>query len=307
MRIINQSNLDRVNAYWLRQVWGEYDANPRALSATTLLDPVRIVVLTTLFPDDMVVDVADTAISGLGTMAHSSREAAIKSMIDEGLLNKEEVFTERRLIMPFKLKNKKIVHVSGKFDLLILENGKWVIDDLKVVKVWTYAAQKIGSYYEQGATYRLLIAEGYIQENGVPGNPFAPLLGKNPMDNDGRISFLFKDHSPTQALKLWDPALKKRVDHTHLDFADHPMTTHRYPLATVSVTKKRITKKLELLYPHFANVQGMKKSDAVAYLLETLPMCSAEDKWNREGRCKYWCKAPYCPQNKKWAKLKNLK
>lgn len=150
-----------------------YDHSNAGLSATSLLKPIKQVLLPHRVPEaERVVDVIEMASNRTGSSIHDGFEAAwkddrlpetLKSLgYPAGVISKirvnptqEEVakgdiipvYMEQRLS-----KNVQGIKVTGKFDAVV--NGE--VEDLKNTSVWKYMAGKDAEYIMQGSIYRWL-------------------------------------------------------------------------------------------------------------------------------------------------------
>lgn len=150
-----------------------YDHTNAGLSATSLLKPIKQVLLPHRIPvEQRVVDVIEQVSNRTGSSIHDGFEAAwkddrlpetLKSLgYPPGVISKirvnptkEEVakgdiipvFMEQRLS-----KNVQGIKVTGKFDAVV--NGE--VEDLKNTSVWKYMSGKTEDYIMQGSIYRWL-------------------------------------------------------------------------------------------------------------------------------------------------------
>ena len=150
-----------------------YDHNNAGLSATSLLKPIKQVLLAHRVPEEQrVLDVIDMASNRTGSSIHDGFEAAWNDprlpetlaslgypagVISKIRVNptKEEVakggiipvYMEQRLS-----KNVQGIKVTGKFDAVV--NGE--VEDLKNTSVWKYMSGKTEDYIMQGSIYRWL-------------------------------------------------------------------------------------------------------------------------------------------------------
>lgn len=163
----NQSNIALPLAVFLAT--DEYDYEDDVISATTLLKPIRQIVLTQrLNKDEVAVDISNLVSSRMGTAIHTAIEKAwlnpSKALADLGYppklierikvnpdtVNKGDipVYMEKR---SYKQVGK--YKVSGKFDFVA--EGK--VQDFKSTSVFTYLNQSNADKYAlQGSIYRWL-------------------------------------------------------------------------------------------------------------------------------------------------------
>lgn len=150
-----------------------YDHENAGISATTLLKPVKQVILGQRVPEELrVIDVLDMAENRVGAAIHDGFERAwlnpnladtLKSLnIPAGVANKvrvnptdEEVAAGNIIPVYMEQRLSKMVNgvkVTGKFDAVV--NGE--VEDLKNTKVWKYINGVDDDYIWQGSIYRWL-------------------------------------------------------------------------------------------------------------------------------------------------------
>lgn len=163
----NQSNIALPLAVFLAT--DEYDYEDDVISATTLLKPIRQIVLTQrLSKDEVAVDISNLVSSRMGTAIHTAIEKAwlnpSKALADLGYPSK---LIERIKVNPDTVNKGDIpvymekrsykqignYKVSGKFDFVA--EGK--VQDFKSTSVFTYLNQSNADKYAlQGSIYRWL-------------------------------------------------------------------------------------------------------------------------------------------------------
>lgn len=163
----NQSNIALPLAVFLAT--DEYDYEDDVISATTLLKPIRQIVLTQrLNKDEVAVDISNLVSSRMGTAIHTAIEKAwlnpSKALADLGYPSK---LIERIKVNPDTVNKGDIpvymekrsykqvgkYKVSGKFDFVA--EGK--VQDFKSTSVFTYLNQSNADKYAlQGSIYRWL-------------------------------------------------------------------------------------------------------------------------------------------------------
>jgi hypothetical protein len=160
MKITNKLNLP---FGMVKAVSVERHNADRCISATTLLQGMKQVILTDRHWDDLSDDVSDRIWAIFGTTVHSLMES-------EG----ENDFTEQDISFPVK-----DVTVTGRIDNYDMKNG--VICDYKTASVWKVRFNDFDDWYKQGMIYAwLLIKNGFKAEKC-------------------RFIALLKDHSKTDA------------------------------------------------------------------------------------------------------------
>ena len=259
-RFANVSEVPLALAVFLASDSYDYDDAPYTISATTLLKPLRQIILPSRIPaGGGLVNLADMMNSRMGAAIHDGIERAWKTnhraamqalgypdrIIDCIRVNpaKEEV---NEGIIPIYLEqrlSRKMGKwtITGKFDFI----GEGRVQDFKSTGVWTYKHQVNNTKYtQQGSIYRWLDPEKIHQDE---------------MD----IHFIFTD---------WKSGMQKA------DPSYPPRRFHRqaFPLLSLSETERFITKKLQLIDQYW---------DAPEV---EIPECDAEDLWRSEPVFKYY-------------------
>lgn len=151
MEITNEYDLNPLLMKWLTK--NEYDYHPGIYSATTLLRPMRQVLLYERHWDEMVCDASDLIKPRWGDAWHDSMEKALK--------DEEGIEVEKRLYGTMKLGDRE-VKISGKFDALqINKDGTMKLYDHKSTSVWKWIKEETEDWIFQLSVYRWLIAQNY--------------------------------------------------------------------------------------------------------------------------------------------------
>ncbi len=256
----NVSDVPLALAVFLATDSYDHNEDPKTISATALLKPIRQIVLPSRLPPGMGLNsLGDMMASRIGTAIHDGIENAWLNNYKQGLANigmnekvidrivinpKTEdltedcipIYLEQRLTKQFgKWK------ITGKFDFI----GEGIVQDFKSTSVWTYMNQANNSkYQQQGSIYRWLDNKLITADNM-------------------QIHFIFTDwKSPRFGA---DPNYPPRRFHTQT-----------IPLMSVADTEKFITHKLNLIEKYW---------DAPE---ETIPECSDEDLWRSLPIYKYY-------------------
>lgn len=259
----NLFGIDLSLAVWL--VHDSYDFVPgeRAISATSLLKPVRQTILGSRIPPETVSEDLSQRISvRLGHAIHDSVEHAWKEgyqrnlsllgtpghIIDRVVINPEPeelkpdsipVYIEQRGTR--KIGDWK---VSGKLDMAI--NGR--LKDIKSTSVFTYVkGRKDSDYQLQGSIYRWLHQDKITEDE---------------MD----IQFVFTDHM-------------KAMVHSVPGYPETKVVSYPVPLMSLEETENWIENRISEIATNF---------DAPE---EALPRCSDEDLWRSEPVWKYFSDA----------------
>lgn len=251
-------------AVWLLKDDYDYNDDPTVISATTLLKPMRALVLSMQNKDALKeMDIKDLIPSKMGSAVHDSLEQAwldtdnvfnaletlgMGSVKDRILINpKPEDLTNNSIAIYMENRAiKKIGNwtVSGKYDLVL--DG--VLHDYKSTSVYAIIFNSNGAQYtKQGSIYRWL-------------NPDKILA------NHMNIEYLFTDWSGTKA-KTDKGYPKQRVE------------SKRYPLMSLEATEQMIKDILRDLDLY----KNMEQVD--------LPECSPEELWQKPTTWKYYRKA----------------
>jgi hypothetical protein len=237
-----------------------YDHDSTTISATTLLKPLRQIILAKrVAPEDGIVDVGDLVQSRLGQAVHDGIERAwindpsealrklnipaqvikrIKVNPDPATINEDEdipVYLEQR-------SSREIlgVTVSGKYDFL----AGGVIEDFKTTSTFTFSNQnKTDDYQLQGSIYRWLnpttVTEDYM-----------------------RITFIFTDWKAGQAFGD--------------NYPPHRIVPQIIPLLSIEETETFIRNKL-------MSIQQYMDADEA-----DLPYCTPKELWRDAPVFKYY-------------------
>lgn len=238
----------------------DYNSDPDTVSATTLLKPLRQIILPSrIAPGDGLVNLSDMMANRMGAAIHDGIERAWtqnhvaamealgypKRVIDRIKINpKKEELTEDCLPIYLEQRlSRKIGKwtVTGKFDFV----GEGRVQDFKSTSVWTYKNQVNSTKYaQQGSIYRWLDPQMITQDQ---------------MD----IHYVFTDWK--SGMQRSDPAYPPRRHHRQV-----------FDLLSVSETQNFITKKLEAIAKYW---------DADE---ENIPPCDDEELWRSEPQFKYY-------------------
>lgn len=237
----------------------EYNDNPYVISATSIIKPVRQLILSSrLKEEDSFVDLSQMVASRVGTAIHDGIERSWdkykeamtilgypQKVIDRVVINKpiDEV-TEDDFPIYFEQRVERNIgkyRISGKFDFV--ENG--MVEDFKTTSVWTAMGGNNDEKYKlQLSIYRWL-------------NP------KMIKEDRGAIQFIFTDWSAIKAKS--DPKYpSSRIQRKYFDL---------YPLNDVT---NYITKKLR-------DYDFYKNNDEV-----DIPECTDNDLWRSDPVYKYY-------------------
>lgn len=234
-----------------------YDYVPNTISTTSLLKPIRQLILADrLYSKDNVVDLSDMVSSRMGTAIHTAIEQAwlnptkaLKTLgyddsiierikINPTAVNKDDipVYMEKR-----SFKEVSNYTVSGKFDFVA--EGK--VQDFKSTSVYGYMNQSnADKYIWQGSIYRWLNQDIITKDEMI-------------------IHYIFTDWSKTESLK--NPAYPKAR-----------VLSQKYPLNDLVKTEQFIKDKLAM-YDEY------KTKDE-----KDIPLCTDEELWRKPTVWKYY-------------------
>ena len=251
----NNSNIALPLAVFLAT--DDYDYEDNVISATTLLKPIRQIVLSQrLNKEDVAVDISNLVSSRMGTAIHTAIEKAwlnpSKALADLGYppklierikvnpdtVNKGDipVYMEKR---SYKQVGK--YKVSGKFDFVA--EGK--VQDFKSTSVFTYLNQsKAHEYSLQGSIYRWLNPDIITQDTMT-------------------IHYVFTDWNKMEALR-------------NKNYPANRVLSQQYTLMSVAQTDSYVKSII-------ANIDKYKDVPEAE-----LPCCTDEDLWRKPTVWKYY-------------------
>jgi len=258
----NQTGIHTVLAVWLAHRDYSAPVGPKTISVTTLLKPVRQIILSSrVVKTEVPTDVASLAKSQIGHALHLALENAWKSstlpttlkslgypdrVIAKVKINPDPS-DEDCIPLYFEQRKERQVNgwtVTGQYDILF--DGE--VQDLKSTSVYTYIkARKTDDYALQGSMYRWIDA----------GQPI-PTFTKDTM----LIHFVFTDFSAAQSFQP--------------DYPPSQLYSQKIPLLSLNHTQSFITTKLDLLEELWEAPE------------EALPECTEEELWRSEPVFKYY-------------------
>lgn len=260
-RITNNANIHLAAAVWLATDEYAHDSRTNYISVTTLIKPIRQVVLARRVPVvEQTADIASRVSSSIGHTLHRSIEYSWKNhyrssleklgypkrVIDAVRINPAEIEPDTIPVFTEFRSEREIagIIVSGQTDLII--DGRLV--DAKSTKVWGYTSQKSsGSWKLQGSIYRWLNPEKVQHDE---------LL----------IQYLLLD---------WNAADAKRTP----NYPPHAVPVRGIPLMGLQETEQWIKNRLSLLQ-HYMDAPE-----------EDIPECNEEELWRSEPVFKYYAKS----------------
>lgn len=260
MRITNNTSVPLALAVWAVNDNYDYVQDPKYISVTTLLKPIRQIILTRRIDSNTLTsDVEDFLARAMGTSIHDSIEkawltnhkACLKALgLQDSVIERIKVNPDRKNLsdddIPVFLEQRSTREIAGwkiggKFDFVA--DGLLHDNKSTTTMKWTKGSSD-RDYCLQGSIYRWLNTD-IIFEDVI------------------RINFVFTDWSKLSALK----------DKT---YPQHRAMCKDIPLLTLEATENYILNKLALLD---------KFMDARE---EDIPECSDEELWRTPTKYKYF-------------------
>jgi hypothetical protein len=258
----NNTHIPLPVAVWLASD-KDYDigTDPRIISATSLLKPIRMLVLERQLLQQADVDISLAIPAKMGTAIHKSaedvwtdkkdREECFKNLgmpylINKVVVNPEKPDTDKVNIYVEQRKEVDLGDfiVSGQFDFVV--DGE--LHDIKSTRTYSYVkGDKASEYIMQGSIYRWL----------------NPTIIK---DNWIVINYIFVDWSPLAAMGERNKPIHEQT------YPSSRALAKRYPLHSLEETERFIKTKLDELKTY----QHLNQED--------LPECGPKDLWAEEPR-----------------------
>jgi len=263
-RLTNLTNIPISLAVWLATDTYDHDDRPNLISATSLLKPMRELVLARQNKDlDKVADISSLVPSCMGTALHDSIERAwtmpgnvekcMKLLgYPEQLINRirvnptTEELQNNPNIVPVYLEQRsekeiKGYIISGKFDFVIESS----VEDFKSTSTYGFMlGSNTEKYMQQGSIYR------WLNPDIITGDTV-------------NIQLIFTDWSAAKA------RADKRYPQTRL-------LQQTIKLMTVEATENFISQKLEVL----ARLEAAPQT--------SLPLCTKDELWQKPDLWKYY-------------------
>lgn len=258
----NKANLPLSLAVWLTHDTYDHDDRANHISATSLIKPLRQLILGLRVPADaQVPDVTDVIASRIGTAIHDAIEGAWVDNYKANLanLNVPQKVIERVKVNPTdeELKDGAIpvyleqrsereidgFIISGKFDFIA--EGR--VEDFKSTSVYTYLNKtNDDKYIMQGSIYR------WLNPNKIT-------------DDEMSINFIFTDWASARA----------RVESK---YPDTRVMQYKLPLKSLPETEHYIRTRVAEIKKYL----NAPESD--------IPLCTDEDLWRKPTLYKYYRK-----------------
>ena len=258
MAITNNGDIPLSLAIWLLHDDYDHNPDPNTISATSLLKPLRSIVLGRTIPSSKDMDLMDLVPSSMGSAIHTAVETAwLKPQLELPLqrlgysqeIARKVVINPKVLVagdLPVYMENRRVKplgkwYVSGKYDFVI--DG--VLEDFKSTSTWAFIFQSnVTKFIEQGSIYKWLnpdiITEEYMN-----------------------ITYIFTDWSATKA----------KQDHS---YPQHRIQVQKLQLMTIEETEKFLQNKLSQIEKY----EVLPAAD--------LPLCTKEELWQRDSVWKYY-------------------
>jgi PD-(D/E)XK nuclease superfamily len=195
---------------WLVHDDYDYDYDPLTVSTTGLMKPIRATILTARHGDKLEIDVSELIASRYGNALHDSVERIVTPGVSK----------EQRIKRTVDIDGVTYT-VTGKYDLLVEQDGVHTIRDMKSTSVWAKIyGGKDEDYQTQLSTYRWLL---------TPTHQINPVA---------YIDFFFTDWQSSKA-RSEDNYPKQRIH-----------AGHKIELLSIEETEDKIRRKLSQLKEH---------------------------------------------------------
>ncbi len=265
----NKNNVSLALAVFLMYDDYEHDYRPNSISTTSLIKPLRQLVLSKQNPALLkTVDIADLASTRMGSAIHTGCEEAwtdydnvnnalrVLGASEDGIsrvkINPKTVPAGVTPVYVEQRTEKKVPGVSDAFDMPFIISGKYdlvlngTLNDYKSTSVWSYIYDSnADSYIKQGSIYKWLSPDKIT-------------------DSYMNINYIFTDWS----------AAKARMDTK--SYPQQRVLTKQYPLWSIEETQNWIQNKLAQYKLHSNTPQ------------EGLLECTDEELWATEETFKYY-------------------
>ena len=260
MNLTNNFDIPLYAAVWLLQDNYDYVSDPKYISATTLLKPIKEQVLSKrVDTTDQELDLSELIARRLGSSIHDSveqswkdKESLAKAMsqlgydVEDFEVNPKKPDPSKIPVYLEQRSFKKIMGytVGGKFDFCF--NGQ--LHDLKTTSVFSYMQDRNDENYKlQGSIYRWLNPE-IITSDSI------------------KITFIFTDWMPSR-VGTSEGYPEQRIAHKDI------------PLMSELETERWVSNRIKL-------VDSLQNSPE-----EDMPICTPEETWARPSVYKYYSKA----------------
>ena len=290
MHYTNRFNLPQYLVDWLIKDNYDYNQDPLTISATTLMKPVRAYWLTARHGDTLEIDVSELIAARLGSAIHDSIER-----VETPGVSKEE-----RVRKTLEVDGVTFT-ISGKYDILVNENGRWTLRDIKTTSVWAYIfGGKDEDYRKQLSVYRWLLHGG---EKHVGDVAFIDMI----FTDWSSMKAKTEDNYPPQRIHPGYRIQLMTLEETEAWIRERLSFFYRYK--DISDTNLPMCTKEELwasddkfavMKPGAGRATKLcdSKEEATQYIAEKKLSAVVESRPGKVKRCKYCSAAPYCSQYK---------
>lgn len=258
-RYSNNNKLPISLAVWLAS--DTYDKQEAGLSVTTLLKPIRQIILSQRVPEeDQVSDVMSMLASRRGTAIHNSVEdawvnyyaKALKALgYPQGLIDRVRINPDPATLTPDDVPvylEKRVkkdvlgVPVSGQYDFVI----EGCVEDIKTTSIFSYmSGNKDSDYILQGSLYR------WLNPEIITGDVL-------------KINFIFSDWQKARAIA--DP----------VNYPQAAIVSKAYKLLPIEEAERFVTNKVAAIQKYVDTPEDM------------LPLCSDKELWRSDPVYKYY-------------------
>lgn len=261
-RLTNNTGIPLALAVWLATDDYVYDTRPNAISATSLIKPLKQLILGARVKanSDATVDIVNAVKSRIGQAVHKAIEVswefkgkeALKAlgypprMVERVVIN-PEVPDPDTLIVYIEQRAEREIDgwiVTGQYDLVI--NGE--LNDTKSTSVFAYTKRvAVPKWVQQGSIYRWLSPDKIH-------------------DDHLHVGYVLTD---------W----KRSMVGSSNDYPVAPVLGERYPLLSVEATEQFIRNRLQEIERYWDAPESL------------IPECTDEDLWRDPPTYKYFSKA----------------
>lgn len=256
--LTNKHNLNLAMQVWLIHDTYDYVSDPKYISTTSILKPVKQIILERRYSGNNEGDISDMIASKYGTSIHNGIEDAWTSpklsenlaklgidsdTIDLVRVNPEEHDKEKLNVYLERRSTRELNGwtIGGKFDLVA--DGQ--IQDNKSTSTWNFIyGSRVDDYVKQCSIYR------WLNTDIVTNDKFI-------------INYVFTDWSKTKA----------RQDS---QYPQCRIVSKEYDLLSLEETEALISKKLELIDKYWSVPE------------EEIPECTDEELWRTPTKYKYY-------------------
>ncbi len=262
MNFTNNTNIPLAIAAYLADDTYDYNPDPTVISATSLLKPLKAIILTRSIAIDQETDLASLIASKVGTAVHDGIENTWKLRAKDALKNlgyPEKIWSNIRINpkipsdspdaidVYMEIRGQKELSngwkISGKFDFV----AEGQLEDFKTKKVWSwvFATQDdFDEFIKQGSIYRWLHPD-IIKEDTIA------------------IDYLFTDWKANDAKK-------------NSSYPQSQIIQKKFPLMSFGETEKWLINRTNKITKYTGKLQP------------EIPECTPTDLWQKDPVFKYY-------------------